>query len=261
MSALDIFQYEGQQVRTVVIDGEPWFVAADVAAILGYAVAKDMTRTLDDDEKGGRLVPTPGGEQMMTVVSEAGLFKALIQRQTGRMADDRKRAQVKSFQRWVTHDVLPTIRKTGRYGSDVDMLAQLPSSQLLALAAEAAKRAEQAEQQLEEARPKVLFADSVAASKSTILVRELATLLKQNGVDIGQNRLYERLREEGYLIKRSGSDWNMPTQRAMELGLFEVTERTRQAPNGEPQIDKTTRVTGKGQQYFINRYARREVAA
>lgn len=255
MSALDVFQYDGRDVRTVNVAGEPWFVAADVAGILGYSVAKDMARSLDDDEKDGRPVPTPGGDQMMLVISEAGLFKALIQRQTGRMVDDARRAQVKAFQRWVTHDVLPTIRRTGRYGADLDMLANLPSSQMLQLAAEAAKRAEQAEAQIERDKPKVLFADSVATSKSTILVGELAKILKGNGVDVGANRLFAQLREDGFLIRRQGSDWNMPTQRSMDLGLFEIKETAITHSDGHVSVNKTPKVTGRGQQYFINRYA------
>lgn len=116
MTDLDIFTYSGQQVRTVLIDNEPWFIAADVARILGYAVARDMTRSLDDDEKGERLTPTLGGDQMVSIISEPGLFKALVQRQTGRMVSDEQKSFVKGFQRLVTHEILPSINKTGSYG-------------------------------------------------------------------------------------------------------------------------------------------------
>lgn len=250
MSPLDVFQYGDREVRTLTIAGEPWFVASDVAQILGYREAYDLTRRLDDDEKGPRSVRTPGGEQIVTIISEPGLYTAIL---------GSKVHLAKNFKRWVTHDVLPTIRKTGRYGSDADMLAHLPSSQMLQLAAEAAKRAEDAEAQIERDKPKVLFADSVAASDDAILVAQLCTVLKQNGVDIGQNRLFDRLRAEGYLGR--GAHWNRPTQKAMDRGLFRVIERTVQGSDGRPIVKFTPKVTGKGQQYFVERYAKRAVAA
>lgn len=248
MSALDVFQYGEHQVRTVVIDGEPWFVAGDLAAILGYSTTAAMTRTLDEDEKGVHSLHTLGGEQQVTIINEPGMYSAVL----------RSRVEgAKQFRWWLTHDVLPALRKTGRYGSDVDMLAHLPSSKLLMLAAEAAERAEALEAQAKIDAPKVLFADAVASSEDSILVRALANILKQNGLDIGQNRLYERMRDEGYLCK-SGESWNRPTQRAMDLGLFEVIERTVQGADGTPTVTLTTKVTGKGQQYFIDRYTSRD---
>lgn len=204
-------------------------------------------RRLDDDEKGVDSIHTPGGDQSMATVTEAGLYSLIL---------GSRKVEAREFKRWVTHDVLPTIRRTGRYGSDVDMLAQLPSSKMLQLAAEAAKRAEQAEAQIERDKPKVLFADSVATSKSTILVGELAKILKGNGVDVGANRLFAQLREDGFLIRRQGSDWNMPTQRSMELGLFEIKETAVTHSDGHVSVNKTPKVTGRGQQYFINRYTR-----
>lgn len=248
MSALDVFQYGQHQVRTVVIDGEPWFVAGDLAAILGYSTTAAMTRTLDEDEKGVHSLHTLGGEQQVTIINEPGMYSAVL----------RSRVEgAKQFRWWLTHDVLPAIRKTGRYGSDVDMLAHLPSSRLLMLAAEAAERAEALEAKIASDAPKVLFANAVAASEDSILVRALANILRQNGLDIGQNRIYERLREEGYLCK-SGESWNRPTQRSMDLGLFEVIERTVQGPDDTPTVTLTTKVTGKGQQYFIDRYTQHD---
>ena len=238
MSALDVFQYDGRDVRTVNVAGEPWFVAADVAGILGYSVAKDMARSLDDDEKGGRPVPTPGGDQMMLVISEAGLFKALIQRQTGRMVDDARRAQVKAFQRWVTHDVLPTIRRTGRYGSDVDMLAQLPSSQMLQLAAEAAKRAEEAEHELEEARPKVEAYDAFIDADGTYSIGAVAKM-----VGLSQNKLFDRLRNDGVLIAK-GAMRNTPYQQYMHH--FSVKAYDYERSNGDRGTSYTTRVQPSG---------------
>ena len=248
MSALDAFQYGEHQVRTVVIDGEPWFVAGDLAAILGYSTTAAMTRTLDEDEKGVHSLHTPGGEQAVTIINEPGMYSAVL----------RSRVEgAKQFRWWLTHDVLPTIRKTGRYGSDVDMLAHLPASKLLMLAAEAAERAEALEAKIAADASKVLFADAVAASEDSILVRALANILKQNGTDIGQNRLYALMRDEGYLCK-SGESWNRPTQRSMDMGLFEVIERTVQGADGTPTVTLTTKVTGKGQQYFIDRYTQHD---
>lgn len=249
MTALDVFQYGEHQVRTILVDGEPWFVAGDLAAILGYSSTAAMTRTLDEDEKGVHSLHTPGGDQQMSVINEPGMYSAVL----------RSRVEgAKQFRWWLTHDVLPTLRRTGRYGSDVDMLASLPSSQLLSLAAEAAKRAEAAEAKIAADAPKVHFADAVAASPSTVLVGDLAKLLRAQGVPIGANRLFKQLRDEGYLIRREGSDWNMPTQKSMELGLFQIKESTRQSPDGVVHVTKTPKVTGKGQQYFIDRYAPRD---
>lgn len=239
------FAYGRYEVRTVLVDGEPWFVAGDLAVILGYSSTAAMTRTLDEDEKGVHSLHTLGGEQRVTIINEPGMYSAVL----------RSRVEgAKQFRWWLTHDVLPTLRKTGRYGSDVDMLAALPSAKLLRLAADAAERAEALEAKIKVDAPKVLFADAVASSSDSILVRQMANILKQNGLDIGQNRLYERMRDDGYLC-RTGESWNRPTQRAMDLGLFEVIERTVQGADGTPTVTLTTKVTGRGQAYFINRYA------
>lgn len=254
MSTVDLFTYAGHDVRTLTIDGEPWFVAADVCRILDIGNARMAVARLDEDGvSSADVIDSMGRTQRASVVNEPGLYELVFLS---------RKPEAKAFKRWITHDVLPTIRKTGRYGSDVDMLANLPASQMLALAAEAAKRAEEAEAQLEQARPKVIFADAVAASEQSILVAQLANILKQNGVDIGQNRLFERLRADGYLVKSTApGQRNRPTQRAMDLGLFEVVERTVHGSDGRPILKFTTRVTGKGQQYFIDRYTQKEPAA
>lgn len=250
MSALDVFQYGEHQVRTVVIDGEPWFVLADLVKVLGLARgAAQVVQRLDDDVRQTYPISDALGRvQNTTIVNEPGMYEVVLRSD---------KPEAKQFRWWLTHDVLPAIRKTGRYGSDVDMLAHLPSSRLLMLAAEAAERAEALEAKIASDAPKVLFANAVAASEDSILVRALANILRQNGLDIGQNRLYERLREEGYLCK-SGESWNRPTQRSMDLGLFEVIERTVQGPDDTPTVTLTTKVTGKGQQYFIDRYTQHD---
>ena len=242
------FTYQDSPVRTVVVDGEPWFVLADIGPILATR-GRDLARMVDPEDKGAHKVRTPSGDQEMSTVTESGLYTLLIRSNN---------PNAKPFRRWVTTEVLPSIRKRGGYLTpeataealtDPDFIIRLATD----LKAERAKRA-----QLEEARkaerPKVLFADSVATSDSTILVGDLAKILKGNGADIGTNRLFARLREDGFLIKRKGTDWNMPTQRAMELGLFKIKESSHIHSDGHVTISKTPKVTGKGQTYLVNHY-------
>jgi anti-repressor protein len=210
-----------------------------------------MVRVVEDEDKGAQMVSTPGGQQSATVISEAGLYSVIMQRQAGYLADSDARSQVKAFQRWVTHDVLPAIRKTGSYGTPT-VPQSLPEA-LRAYAAEVEAREALAAKVAADA-PKVLFADSVATSQTTILVGDLAKILRGNGVMIGANRLFAQLREDGYLIRREGTDWNMPTQRAMELELFKVKETAVTHSDGHVTVSKTPKVTGKGQSYFVNRY-------
>lgn len=240
MNGLQLFQNEEfGSIRAVEIDREPWLVGKDVAAALGY---KDTVNALKshvdaEDKKGGWQITTPSGTQEMTIINESGLYSLVL---SSKLPGARK------FKRWVTSEVLPTIRRTGGY--------QVPKDYPTALRAlaEAEEKRMQLEAETEANRPKVLFADSVAASKTSILVGELAKLLKQNGVDMGQNRLFAWLRKNGYLIRRHGTDYNMPTQRAMDLALFEIKETTVTHADGHTCVNKTPKVTGKGQQYFVN---------
>lgn len=235
--------FHGQAVRVITDDfGDPWFVATDIARILGYGDATHLTRRLDDDEKGLRSVETPGGSQRLTVVTEAGLYAAIL----GSQVEGARR-----FKRWVTHELLPEIRRTGSYGMPKDY----PSA-LRALAAEAESRAALAAK-VEADAPKVLFADAVAETKSDVLVSHLAVILRGNGVDVGSVRLFAWLRRDGYLCSRQGRDWNRPTQRAMDLGLFRVKETAVSHADGSVTTEITPKVTGKGQTYFVNRYAAR----
>lgn len=245
MSAVEVFSFGAQQVRTVLVDGEPRFVAADVCAVLGHSNPTVAVGRLDEDERAKFNL---GRQGEATVVNESGLYSLIL---------GSRKPEAKAFKKWVTAEVLPSIRRTGSYGQPV--LPQSYPDALRALAAKAEEAAE-LEAQVEVMTPKALFADSVAASKSTILVGELAKILRGNGVDIGQNRLFEVLRDEGYLIKRAGSDRNMPTQYAMELGLFEIKETAVTHSDGHVTISKTPKVTGKGQQYFVNRYTERAMA-
>lgn len=234
------------QIRTIIVDSEPWFVGKDIAESLGYKDTSDaLKRHVQDDDKLSRCFPDSGQGRAMYIINESGLYSLIL---------SSKLPKAKKFKKWVTGEVLPSIRKNGMYATD----ELLNNPDLLIQVATQLKEERQARQQLElinqENQPKVLFADSVASSKQTILIGDLAKLIKQNGYDIGQNRLFEWLRANGYLISRNGESYNMPTQRAMDLELFEVKERTHLNPDGSVRLTKTTKVTGKGQVYFINKF-------
>lgn len=238
MNELQLFNFENNQVRTLLINDEPWFVGKDVAEILGYSKARNAiaTHVDDDDKKGAPIQGDLGGTQEMTVINESGVYALVF---------GSKLPSAKRFKHWVTSEVLPQIRKTGSYASP-----QLTGEELMAKALiEANSVLARQSKQLEEQKPKVLFADSVIASKGSILVRELAKLIKQNGYDIGEKKLYRWLREKGYICKNSTE----PTQMAMNLGLFEIVVRTIERGDAPPKVTRTTKVTGKGQVYFINK--------
>lgn len=238
-------------IRTVEIDGEPWFVGKDVAERLGY---KDTVNALkshvdEDDKKRGWRITTPSGEQDMTIINESGLYSLVL---------SSKLPGAKAFKRWVTSEVIPSIRKHGAYMtletaeqmlSNPDFMIRL----LQELKSEQEQRRELERQKKEDA-PKVLFADAVKTSRTSILVGELAKILKQNGVETGQTRLFSWLRDNGFLIKRKGSDYNMPTQKAMEAGLFEIKETAVTHADGHVSVNRTPKVTGKGQLYFVERF-------
>lgn len=241
MNDLTIFNSsEFGEIRTVTIGGKPYFVAVDVAAALGYATPRDaISRHCKGVVK--RDTPTSSGIQQMSYINEGDLYRLIMKS---------KLPSAEKFESWVVDEVLPAIRKTGSY-----QIKAPQGKELLALAVlEAQKTIEAQTAEIERMKPKEIFADAVAASHTSILIGDLAKLLRQNGVETGQRRLFDWLRENGYLIKRKGSDWNMPTQRSMEHGLFEVKESTVNNPDGSVRINRTTKVTGKGQQYFINKF-------
>ena len=246
MNDLTIFKHDAfGDVRTLNRSGEPWFVAADVCKALEIGNPTMALARLDEDEKA--LISIEGlsrGNDSGNIVSEPGLYTLVL---------GSRKPEARAFKRWITHEVIPAIRKHGMYA--VDQLLDNPDIAIAAFTQlkEERERRRQLETQAALDRPKVLFADSVEASKQSILVGELAKLLKQNGVEIGQNRLFERLREDGFLIK-SGEQYNMPTQRAMEMGLMEIKERTINNPDGSVRLTRTPKITGRGQVYFINRF-------
>lgn len=249
MNDLQVFDFEQKSVRVVMKGSEPWWVAKDVADILEFRDAANAIRLLDEDEKGTQKVSTPGGEQEMSVINESGLY-TLIMRSN--------KPEAKRFRKWVTSEVLPTIRKHGVYMTPQKIEEALTNPDFIIRLAQELKTEREKrtafEAQTEADRPKVLFADSVTASQTSILIGDLAKLIRQNGYNIGQNRLFQWLRDNGYLVRRRGDSYNMPTQRSMELGLFEVLERTHNNPDGSIRVTKTPKATGKGQVYFVNRF-------
>lgn len=243
MNEVQLFNFESHEVRSLLLNNEPWFVGKDVAEALGYSKARNAIATHIDseDKKDAPIQGTLGGVQEMTVINESGLYSLVL---------SSKLPSAKKFKRWVTSEVLPALRKTGQY-----QVKELSGQELMAKALiEAQSVLAAKDKQIEEMKPKVVFADAVATSHTSILVGELAKILKQNGIDMGQKRLFAWLREKGYLIKRQGTDYNMPTQKAMDLGLFEIKEGSYVNGSGVNITTKTPKVTGKGQQYFINKF-------
>jgi anti-repressor protein len=241
-NALQIFNFEDQQIRVVEKDGEPWWVLKDVCDVLGLSNPTIVASRLDVDEVAKSDLGGLSGES--NIVSEGGLFNVILRSD---------KPEAKKFKRWVTHEVLPAIRKHGVYATD--QLLDNPDFLIEALQKLKAEREKRAvlEDKVERDHPKVLFADSVCASETSILIGDLAKLIRQNGYEIGQKRLFEYLRNNGWLMKNSGSK-NMPTQRALDMKLFEVLERTIDNPDGSIRITRTTKVTGKGQLYFVNQF-------
>lgn len=243
MNELQVFKnQEFGSVRTLVIDNEPWFVGKDVAKALGYAdTFGALKKHVMGEDKLNCQIDSSGQKRDMTCVNESGLYSLIF---------GSKLESAQKFKRWVTSEVLPALRKTGQY-----QVKELSGQELMAKALiEAQSVLAAKDKQIEEMKPKALFADAVATSHTSILVGELAKILKQNGIDMGQKRLFAWLREKGYLIKRQGTDYNMPTQKAMDLGLFEIKEGSYVNGSGVNITTKTPKVTGKGQQYFINKF-------
>lgn len=252
MNELQVFNNpDFGEVRTIEENGAVLFCGSDVAKALGYA---NPSKALSDHCKGDLtkrypIVDSLGRNQEAIFIPESDLYRLVF---------SSRLPQAEKFTDWVTQEVLPTIRRHGMYAtaetvekmlSDPDAMIQV----FTALKEERAARQALADK-VEQDKPKVLFADAVATAHTSILVGELAKLLKQNGVDIGQNRLFRWMRENGFLIRRNGADFNMPTQRAMELGLFEIKETVISHADGHTSVNKTPKVTGKGQQFFVRRF-------
>lgn len=253
-NGIQVWNYESSEIRTVQVNGEPWFVLADVCKVLELSSPHKVADRLENDERNQiPVTDSLGRYQNTAIINESGLYTVILRSD---------KPQAKPFRKWVTSEVLPSIRKHGAYMTEQTLERALTSPDfLIELATQLKTEQEQRRRlettvaaqskQMEQDKPKVLFADSVAASSSSILIGELAKLIKQNGVDMGQRRLFAWMRENGYLIKRCGSEYNLPTQRSMERGLMEIKE-TSVIHYGYTTISKTPKVTGKGQVYFIN---------
>ena len=241
----DIQKFTNDEFGTIRVanhDGEEWFVAKDVCRILGISDPNQSCRHFDSDEKGLFTIQTPGGEQSVVHVSEPGFYKLVMKS---------RKPEAKAFQRWVTHEVLPSIRKQGGY---MTARADETPEQIMARALMLAKDTmDRQQREIAELRPKALYADAVTASDGTCLVGELAKMMRQNGVQVGQNRLFEWLRRDGYLGK-TGSNRNVPTQRAMEQGLFRIKETAVTHYDGHVTVNRTPKITGHGRVVLMNRY-------
>lgn len=237
------FDFKGESLRALTnMAGEPWFVAKDACDILGIDT-NHLREALDDDEitnlRNSEVWNQPGRAPL--IISEPGLYKLIMRS---------RKPEAKEFQRWVTHEVLPSIRKHGAYMTQQTLDKALTSPDFLI---QLATKLKEEQEKVKELEPKARFADAVAASDGTCLIGELAKMLRQNGLSIGQNRLFEILRQDGYLGK-TGSNRNVPTQKAMDLGLFRIKETAVTHSDGHVTINRTAKVTGKGQTYFISRY-------
>lgn len=274
MGEMQIFNNpEFGQVRVVKYNGEPWFVGKDVAEVLGYENKnRDIVRHVeeedrrmvenstqyqngielghvDTEDKHNDKMASSLGQRGGWIINESGVYSLIL---------SSKLPKAKQFKRWVTSEILPAIHKHGAYMTEETLEKALTNPDFLIklateLKTEKDKRL-QAEQQIEANKPKVIFADAVSASDNTILIGDLAKMIKQNGQPLGQKRLFCWLRENGYLIKRQGADYNSPTQKAMELGVFKIKETAITHADGHVSVSETVKVTGKGQQYFINRF-------
>ena len=250
MKELKIFENaEFGQIRTIQLNNDTYFMASDVAKALGYmrpadAVVQHCRATVKHS------TPISGKMQEVNYIKEGDIYRLITKS---------KLPSAEKFESWVFDEVLPQIRQTGGYiiGTQLEELMTSPDTIMHIATQWKAEREERERLQIENdsMKPKANFADAVADSDGTIPIGDLAKILKGNGLNIGRNRLFEKMRNDGYLIKQEGTEFNSPTQKAMEMCLFRVKISTRTEPNGTVSIDKTTKVTGKGQIYFINRYA------
>lgn len=244
----EIMKFENENYGSIRVTqddgGEPWFVAKDVCNALGLTNTTEALRGLDDDEVSNitNSEVAQNGGRSPRIVSEPGFYKLVMRS---------RKPEAKAFQRWVTHEVLPSIRKRGGYMASVkDETPEETMARAFILAKETIERKNR---EIAEMKPKAMFADAVSTSDKCMLVGELAKVLRQNGVQMGQKRLFAWLRDNGYLMKR-GSSYNLPTQKAMEMELFEVKETAINHSDGHVSTNFTTKVTPKGQQYFINKF-------
>ena len=254
MNELQTFNFNENEVRTLLINNEPYFVGKDVAEVLGYAKARNAiaAHVDEEDKKDAPIQGDLGGKQNMTVINESGLYSLIL---------SSKLPQAKEFKRWVTNEVLPSIRKHGAYMNEQTLEEALTNPDFLIKLATELKDEKEKRKVLQEEnkqlKPKAFFADAVATSESSCLVGELAKIIKAHGYDIGQKRLFEWLRANGYLMCK-GEAYNQPTQKSMDLGLMEIKKRVIDNPDGSKRVTTTTKITGKGQIYFVNKFCNKD---
>ena len=254
MSELQVFENsEFGKIRALEIDGNPWFVGKDVANKLGYSNTRDALRKhVDEEDKGVAKCDTLGGTQDIKIINESGLYSLVL---------SSKLPSAKRFKKWVTSEVLPAIRKHGAYLTDEKAYDVTHNPNALAdLLLQAGEQLKQKELIIQEMTPKAVFADAVETSKSSILVGELAKILKANGIDVGQKRLFAWLRANGYLMQK-GESYNLPTQKSMDLGLMEIKKTTIVCSDGKIITNSTAKITGKGQVYFVNKFLKQTTAS
>lgn len=235
------FDFKGAPLRTLTDKaGEPWFVLKDCMSILDLGNPTETVKMFDDDEfSTTEVIDSIGRRQQAYIISEPGLYRLVMRS---------RKPEAKEFQRWVTHEVLPSIRKHGGYMAGQERMT--PEQMALASMRWLQSKVDEQAKQLKAQEGKVLFANAVETARTSILVGDFAKILKGNGIDIGPRRLFAWLREHGWLIKAKGSSWNMPTQKAMDLHLFEIKETAISHSDGHTTINKTPKMTGKGQTYF-----------
>ena len=246
------------ELPVMIINGIEWFAASETAKSLSFANPRAaINNHVDQEDVTVHDTLTNSGVQQKKFINESGLYSLIIgASKQGNNTDIQNKA--KAFKRWSTSEVLPSIRKTGGYVANEDLFIQtyLPHAdeQTKLLFRSTLETVKNLNGQIKVMKPKALFADAVQTSESSVLVGELSKILRQNGIDIGQNRLFSWLRENGYLIKKKGESFNLPTQRSMDMGLFEIKKRTINNPDGSIRTTRTPKVTGKGQIYFVNKF-------
>ncbi|MFS7400729.1 phage antirepressor [Carnobacterium maltaromaticum] len=249
MNRLQLFEFEEKEVRIITVNDAPHFVANDIAKILGY---KNSSKATKDHCKKSIMTwgnDSLGRRQEFKVIPESDVYRLVIKS---------KLPQAEKFEEWVMEEVLPSIRKHGAYATPqtIESIIANPDFgiQLLSNLKEEKEKNQLLKDTLEEQKPQVVFAKAVEVSQNSVGVKILATILKQNGIDIGQNRMFQWLRDNKYLSSRPGNSWNMPTQKSMNLGLFELKPNPYFHKNGEADTRYTPLVTGKGQIYFVNKF-------
>lgn len=246
--------FDGKELTLLNQNGEPIFKLIDVCKILGLGNPSQVKARLEDGVISNEVIPDNlGRQQNTTFVNEDGLYDVIL---------DSRKPEAKKFRKWITSEVIPSIRKTGGYVNNDELFIQTylihADEQTKAMFRNTLSTVRMQNEQIATMKPKALFADAVETSKSSVLVGELSKILKQNGIEIGQNRLFNWLRSNGFLIKKRGESYNLPTQRSMDLQLFEIKKRTINNPDGSIRTTRTSKVTGKGQIYFINKFLERK---